>query len=64
MNRNTAHLRPAVLVALGNTRQPELTEEHLDELAFLAETAGMREAGRIVQNIQKPDPRTFIGKGK
>ncbi|MCX7637562.1 MAG: GTPase HflX [Cyclobacteriaceae bacterium] len=64
MNNSTALPRPAVLVALGNTRQPELTEEHLDELAFLAETAGLREAGRIVQNISKPDPRTFIGKGK
>lgn len=64
MDKQPAHPRPVVLVALGNTRQPELTEEHLDELAFLAETAGMREAGRIVQNIQKPDPRTFIGKGK
>lgn len=64
MNKITANPRPAVLVALGNTREPELTEEHLDELAFLAETAGLREAGRIVQNLPKPDPRTFIGKGK
>lgn len=64
MKQLPAQLRPAVLVALGNTRQPELTEEHLDELAFLAETAGMREAGRVVQNLPKPDPRTFIGKGK
>ncbi len=64
MKHTPANLRPAVLVALGNTRQPELTEEHLNELAFLAETAGFREAGRIVQNLPKPDPRTFIGKGK
>lgn len=64
MKHTPTNLRPAVLVALGNTRQPELTEEHLNELAFLAETAGFREAGRIVQNLQKPDPRTFIGKGK
>lgn len=64
MNKITAHPRPAVLVSLGSTRHPELTEEHLDELAFLAETAGLREAGRIIQNIPKPDPRTFIGKGK
>ncbi len=64
MKQPTANVRPAVLVALGKTRQPEFTQEHLDELAFLAETAGMREAGRIIQNLPKPDPRTFIGKGK
>lgn len=54
----------AVLVALGNTRQPEITEEHLDELAFLAETAGMHAEYRIIQNLAQPDPRSFIGKGK
>lgn len=54
----------AILVALGSTRQPEVTEEHLNELAFLAETAGITAAGRLVQNLPKPDGRTFIGKGK
>ncbi len=54
----------AVLVALGNSRQPELTEEHLDELEFLAETAGINTVKRLVQNLAKPDSRTFIGKGK
>jgi GTP-binding protein HflX len=56
--------KQAILVALGNTRQPEVTEEHLNELAFLAETAGITAAGRLVQNLPKPDGRTFIGKGK
>ena len=54
----------AVLVALGDTRQPEITTEHLDELAFLAETAGIRTVQRMVQNLKLPDVRTFIGKGK
>ncbi len=54
----------AVLVALGDTRQPEITTEHLDELAFLAETAGIRAVQRLVQNLKLPDVRTFIGKGK
>jgi GTPase len=54
----------AVVVALGNSRQPELTEEHLDELEFLAETAGIKTVKRLVQNLAKPDSRTFIGKGK
>lgn len=54
----------AVLVALGSTRSHEETEEHLDELAFLAETMGIETVHRIVQNLPHPDSRTFLGKGK
>ncbi|MDL5049240.1 GTPase HflX [Oscillatoria amoena NRMC-F 0135] len=54
----------AFLVALGNTRHPEVTEEHLTELAFLAQTAGITAIGKVVQNLTKPDGRTFIGKGR
>jgi GTPase len=54
----------AILVALGNTRAEEETQEHLDELAFLAETAGIKTVRQYVQNLQHPDPRTFVGKGK
>src|SRR6187551_395751 len=57
--RNTA-----VLVALGNTKSQEETTEHLDELAFLAETSNIITVHRIVQNLPHPDPRTFLGKGK
>jgi GTP-binding protein HflX len=54
----------AILVALGDTRYPEISQEHLDELAFLAETAGIRTEYRVVQNLTRPDPRSFIRKGK
>lgn len=54
----------AILVALGGAREADLTREHLDELAFLAETAGIRTVKRFVQNIPHPDPRSFVGKGK
>lgn len=54
----------AILVALGSTRSTEETTEHLDELAFLAETAGIQAIKRLIQNLPSPDPRTFIGKGK
>ena len=40
------------------------TEESLDELEALLETAGGICVGRILQNRNKPEPRTFIGKGK
>src|SRR5882762_5029817 len=55
----------AVLISVpGNRELPELVEEHLDELAFLAETAGLATVKRFVQNLPHPDSRTFIGKGK
>jgi GTPase len=55
----------AVLVALIEaTTKPEETAEHLDELAFLAETAGIQAISRYVQRLPHPDVRTFVGKGK
>jgi GTPase len=54
----------AVLVALGDNRGQEQTQEHLDELAFLAETAGIKTIKKFVQNIPQPDSRFFVGKGK
>ncbi|MBL7860898.1 MAG: GTPase HflX [Cyclobacteriaceae bacterium] len=53
----------AVLVALAD-RNPEITNEHLDELAFLAETAGIETKQQFVQRLETPDVRTFVGKGK
>ena len=40
------------------------SEESLEELAGLAETAGAMVITRVVQNRQKPDPATYIGSGK
>lgn len=57
-------LNTAILVALGGPREAELTREHLDELAFLAETAGIRTVKRFVQSLPQPDARSFVGKGK
>ncbi|HEX6893296.1 MAG TPA: GTPase HflX [Chryseolinea sp.] len=54
----------AVLVAIGSTQHAEITQEHLDELAFLAETAGIKTIRKFVQNLPQPDGRTFVGKGK
>ncbi len=53
----------AVLVALAD-KNPEITDEHLDEMEFLAETASIQVMHRFVQRLQQPDVRTFIGKGK
>jgi GTP-binding protein HflX len=54
----------AVLVAIGSTQHAEITQEHLEELAFLAETAGIKTIRKFVQNLPQPDGRTFVGKGK
>jgi GTP-binding protein HflX len=42
----------------------QAVQEHLDELARLADTAGAKVVGRIVQVVQKPSPATYIGEGK
>ena len=42
----------------------ELANEYLDELAFLAETAGAKTVKRFIQKLPNPDSRTFVGKGK
>ena len=42
----------------------ELVEEYLDELEFLARTAGAVTQKHFVQKLQQPNPKTFIGPGK
>lgn len=55
----------AVLVGVVQKEQTETqVNEYLDELAFLAETAGAVTAKRFTQKLQHPDSRTFVGKGK
>ncbi len=55
----------AVLVGMVQKEQTEQqVQEYLDELAFLAETAGAVTVKRFTQKLQHPDSRTFVGKGK
>ena len=55
----------AVLVGLITPVQNEAkANEYLDELAFLADTAGATTEGRFLQRLNSPDSRTFVGKGK
>lgn len=61
------HKQPetAVLVALVTQKQSaERTQEYLDELAFLAETSGVRTLKSFSQRLDKADTRTYVGKGK
>jgi len=55
----------AVLVGLVQKDQtPEQVDEYLDELAFLALTAGAITVKRFTQKLERPDSKTFVGKGK
>ncbi|MEM9918011.1 MAG: GTPase HflX [Bacteroidota bacterium] len=55
----------AVLVGLVHQHQTEeMVQEYLDELEFLALTAGAKTKKRYIQKLSHPDPRTFIGSGK
>ncbi len=54
-----------ILVGLVTPQQnDERSREYLDELAFLAETAGALPVKRFVQRLDYPNPRTFVGQGK
>ena len=60
-----AQTEKAVLVGLITRLQDERkTNEYLDELAFLAETAGAEVAKRFTQKLDMPNSVTYIGKGK
>ncbi len=55
----------AVLIGLVHKEQSEAqVKEYLEELAFLAETAGAKAVKRFFQKLQHPDSKTFLGKGK
>lgn len=54
-----------VLVGLVTLRQNEAkVKEYLDELDFLARTAGAEPEKRFIQKLEYPNPRTYVGKGK
>ncbi|WP_114791875.1 GTPase HflX [Niabella yanshanensis] len=55
----------AVIVGVVQKDQTEQqVKDYLDELEFLAETAGALTRKRFIQKLQHPDSRTFVGKGK
>ncbi|WP_283391656.1 GTPase HflX [Millionella massiliensis] len=54
-----------ILVAIIRDRQEiREVEEYLDELRFLAETAGLETVATFTQKLPYPDKRTFVGSGK
>jgi GTP-binding protein HflX len=64
---DAAQLPPerVVLVAVSRKEDSDSrVREHLDELEFLAHTAGAETIKRFTQKLERPDPRTYVGKGK
>ena len=60
-----AQTEKAVLVGLiTQTQNERKTNEYLDELAFLAETAGAEVVSRFTQKLDTPNSVTYVGKGK
>jgi GTP-binding protein HflX len=54
-----------ILIGINYPGQDEKeTQDFIDELSFLAETAGALPVQRFVQKLDMPDPRTFVGSGK
>jgi GTP-binding protein HflX len=60
-----AQTETAILVALVTQTQDERkTNEYLDELEFLADTAGAQTIKRFTQKLDGPSSVTYLGKGK
>jgi GTP-binding protein HflX len=53
-----------VIVGVSSRALPRsVSEEHLDELERLVESAGGQVVGRVVQERSAPDPATYVGRG-
>jgi len=64
-NNKVGQEQKAVLIGLVNKEQSEAeVKEYLNELAFLAETAGAIAVKSFYQKLAHPDTKTYIGKGK
>ncbi len=61
----TANLETAIIVGvIQNEDTDAQVNEYLNELEFLAETAGVKTIKRFTQRLKHPDARSFVGKGK
>ena len=56
--------RTVLVGVIQKEQTSEQVSEYLDELTFLAETAGVIAVKRFTQKLPHPDSRTFVGKGK
>ena len=65
LEQKNIQLEKAVLIGIITKEQDEAkSKEYLDELEFLTYTAGGEVGKRFNQNLEMPNPKTFIGTGK
>ena len=57
-------LRAVLVSVIRDQQDPRQTEEYLDELEFLAETAGIVGIKRFTQRLPNPSARIYVGPGK
>lgn len=62
--RDTTDKRERAIVVSVSQDPKSVQERSLDELEDLADTAGLKVEGRLVQRIRKPNPKFIMGKGK
>ncbi len=64
--KRAQNIAKAILVGveIRGSRPQFSVEDSLDELALLAQTAGVEVFGRVTQHLHKIDPSTFVGTGK
>ena len=63
-NKKIFYENSILVGAVINNGSAIIVNEFLDELCFLAETAGGKVLRRFIQKLEKPNPKTFIGSGK
>ena len=65
MIERTHEMETVILVGLINKEQDEVrAKEYLNELEFLADTAGAKVKKQFLQRLDSPNPATFVGSGK
>ena len=63
-NKSLDYEKTIIVGIVDSNQNHETTAEYLDELEFLSYTAGGKVLKRFTQNLNQPNPKTFIGKGK
>lgn len=64
MHSNANHTETAIVVGVNTPQQAIPIEESLSELEQLVLTSGAESKKRFIQNLEHPQPKTYVGKGK
>ncbi len=62
--KNIEYERTVLIGLITQYQDEEKSKEYMDELEFLAYTAGGEVYTRFTQKLERPDPKTFLGSGK